>query len=122
MAVKVPIVLQCGADWWMQFVYADAVTGAPVAVTSPRMEIRQNVFGAAISSGTVLYSSETQSPTIVLTQPSTNVVLATILGSVTKNLLAGQVGSWDAYAIDPAGAEVLLGSGTFTSVPNVTAL
>lgn len=122
MAVKTPIVLQCGADWWIQFVYTDDVSGAPVAVTNPRMEIRQNVFGEANSRGPVLYSSQVTPATIELTQPTSNTVLATIPGADTKNITDPQVGSWDAYATDPAGVEVLLGFGTFVSTPNVTVL
>lgn len=119
----VPISLQCGEDYWIQFVYMDG-NGNPITVTAPRMEVRQRArTGLPDTSGTLLYSSETNPATIVLTQPSANTVLATITGATSKNLLGGVGGYWwDAYATDPNGKTVLLGSGTFQATPNVTEL
>ena len=117
---SVPITLQCGADWWMELAYTDG-SGNPINITSPRMEIRAASVDGVPTHGTVLYSSETNPATIVLTLPAGNTVKASIAGSLTKDL-SNQVGVWDCYATDPNGLTVLLGSGSFQSVPNVTEL
>ncbi len=114
----IPIALQCGVDWFMDFVVTDPSTGNPINVTTPKMEIR----GKQTSNGPVLFSSE--SPiTITLTQPVANQVHAVISSANSKNILSPQTGYWDAYAtrVD-TGAVIQLGTGTFTSTPNTTAL
>ena len=77
-------------------------------------------LGAATSSG----GAPTTAPaaSITFTQPAANQVLFRIAGAVTKNQTAVSTGYFDAYATDPNGYEVQLGSGSFTSTPNVTAL
>jgi hypothetical protein len=113
----IPINLQCGADFWIQFAYIDA-NGNPITITSPKMDVRT----AANSGATLLYSSSGGSPTITFTQPTASSVLFRIAASATKDLTVGQLGAWDAYAIDPNGYSVVLGLGTFASIPNVTLL
>lgn len=117
MAAAVALQAQGGADWWAQFVYTDG-TGNPVAVTSPKMEVRSGQNSTAA----VLYTSEGGTPTITITQPQSNTVLVAIAGSVTKGAATPLMGYWDCYAVDPNGKTVLLGSGTFVLSPNVTAL
>lgn len=117
MSNTIALALQCGADFWAQFVYTDAA-GNPVNITSPKMEVRSGPNSTA----TVLYTSEGGTPTITFTQPAANSVLFRIPGSATKNQTAVVNGYFDAYATDPNGYVVQLGSGSFTSTPNVTAL
>lgn len=116
-SVPVPLNLQCGVDYWRQFVYTDS-GGSPIALTSPRMEVRASQDSAAA----LLYTSEGVSPTIVITQPTANTVLATFPASSTMNKLRPEYGYWDAYALDPQGQRVQLGSGSFSSTPNVSLL
>lgn len=111
------ITLKCGATYWAQFVNTDLV-GNPVTITSPKMEIRVD----ALSTSTLLYTSEGGSPTIIVSQPTPNQVIFTIHGSVTKNETAVQTGYWDAFAVDPDGEPVLLGQGIFVTELNVTSL
>jgi hypothetical protein len=47
-------------------------------------------------------------------------VIAAIASTVTKNQTTAQVGVWDCFATDPNGKVIMLGSGTFSSIPNVT--
>jgi hypothetical protein len=115
------IALQNGQDYWIQFLATDPATGNPQAVTSPKMEIRDYGQVAGGPTGQVIWTSEGGSPTIVITSPSTGVVVATIAGATTKNT-GVRSGQWDAFAIDPSGASILLGSGTYTSTTNRTAL
>jgi hypothetical protein len=118
-----PIVLQCGADFWIQFVHTDATTGAAVPLSSPKMEVRAPVYGLPQSQGQLLYSSEAVPATIAITQPSSNTVLATIPGTATANLTDRQIAAWDCYATEvDTGKVVLLGSGSFLADPNVTKL
>lgn len=117
MSTTPALTLRCGADFWAQFAYTD-VNGNPITITAPKMEIRST----AASNGASLYTSEGGSPTIVITQPSANVALCKIASATTKNQTATVTGYWDAYATDPNGNIVCLGSGTFTSTPNVTSL
>lgn len=123
MASGVDIVLQCGTDWWMQFVVTDAA-GAALAVTSPKMEIRRQSYPTPQpnSAGDLIYSSEGGSAAITITLPASNTVLASIASAVSKNVPIGQRGYWDAYATDPSGKIILLGSGSFVSSPNVAEL
>ena len=226
MSNTIALALQCGADFWAQFVYTDAA-GNPVNITSPKMEVRSgpnstsallytseqapaapaltlgttgasggvatagtyfwkvtavgptgetlgsnevtatlvangtqalswtavanatgyNVYRATTAGGETGASSlvaklgnltaytdlgaattagavPTTAPaaTITFTQPAANSVLFRIAGAVTKNQTAVVNGYFDAYATDPNGYEVELGSGSFTSTPNVTAL
>ena len=117
MSTTIALELQCGADFWTQFVYTDAA-GNPVNITSPKMEVRST----PASNGTVLYTSEGATPTITFTQPAANSVLFRIAGAATKNQTSVTTGYFDAYATDPNGYVVQLGSGSFTSTPNITAL
>ena len=118
MSAGTTLTVQAGADFWVQFAYADA-SAIPRALSNPKMEIRT----AADSAAMVLFTSEGASPTIALTFPSTGVVVASIAGSVTKNILNARVGAWDFFATDvSANAVCQLVSGNAIILPNVTVL
>lgn len=113
MAVGPLITVKCGQDWWQLFSYADA-DGNPIALTNPKMEIRE----AADVTSDVLFTSEGTSPTLLITQPLANEVLVTLPSAATKNT-GSRRGAWDAYATDPNGAEVCL-NGLLTGLALLT--
>ena len=114
---SVPIVIRGGADWWIQFAYTAPDGTTPIAVTEPRMEIREGPS----SEYERIFSSETDPVTLELTQPQPHIVKAKLASGASANGRR-RSGNWDAYATDPDGNTVYLGGGTALIEANVSVL
>lgn len=105
-----PLTIEQGADFEMQIPFTDGVTGDPIPVGSPAMQIRAAQYDEA--------------PLLVapVVSASGNTVTATVAGTASLGLAPSTVsGFYDVFVTrTDTGAVVKLAAGPVTFVPNVT--
>lgn len=102
--------VKCGEDWSFSVALVDPTSGNPIAITSCRMDIRQDSF----SSARLIVSP-------ACTQAS-NVATATLTSAATKAIQT-QVGRYDFFAVRADNNnEVCLAQGSVSFTGAVTAL